>query len=43
MTDDEWRQLGGYLQRYASECLRSGEAPKEINQSLKEIFFGKLY
>ena len=40
MTDDEWRQLGGYLQRYASESLRSGEAPKEINQSLKEIVSG---
>ena len=40
MTDDEWRQLGGYLQRYASESLRSGEAPKEINQSLKEIVLG---
>ena len=40
MTDEEWRQLGGYLQRYASESLRSGETPKEINQSLKEIFSG---
>ena len=40
MTDEEWRQLGGYLQRYASESLRSGETPKEINQNLKEIVSG---
>ncbi|MCQ9124651.1 VENN motif pre-toxin domain-containing protein [Rodentibacter caecimuris] len=40
MTDDEWSRLDGYLQRYVSESLRSGETPDEINRSLKEIVSG---
>ncbi|WP_242650027.1 hemagglutinin repeat-containing protein [Rodentibacter trehalosifermentans] len=40
MTDDEWSRLGGYIQRYVSESLRTREIPNEINRSVKEIVSG---